>query len=115
MATNIVLRSEAVASGNVILRRIRSISGVTRNSIGAVLPSVAVHLFRTSDDLNIADDTSDPTTGAYTFFVPSTDPYYVAGFKNFTADDALRTADTGALTADVSVIEGVTANTLIGV
>lgn len=44
-----------------------TISGITRDSAGAVLVSCVVNLFRTSDNVLMQSTTSDATTGAYTF------------------------------------------------
>jgi len=44
-----------------------SISGVTRDSSGAVLGSCTVWLFKTSDKSFVAEVTSDAVTGAFTF------------------------------------------------
>lgn len=118
MATvNVVLRSEDAVVSDVVLvtlRRTLTIAGTTRDAAGSPLGSVAVALVRTSDALLIGTATSD-ANGSYLFSVPSTTPYYVAAFKNYTIDADTGTADSTALTADVTVREGVTANTLVGV
>lgn len=116
-AVNVVLRSESDPVNNRIsvrLRRILSIAGVTRDALGVPLGYVNVSLMQSADSLNILRDSSD-ASGAYQFFVPGTTPYYVAAFKTDTVDDATGTADDTTGTADQTGIEGVTANTLVGV
>jgi hypothetical protein len=74
------------------------ISGVTKDSTGAVLGSCVVHLFRTSGDLEIDMTTSDASTGAYSFSgVGLGETYYVVAYKAGSPD-----------------VAGTTVNTLIG-
>lgn len=57
------------------------ISGFTRDSAGSALPACDVHLFRTSDDLELDQTTSD-ATGYYEFrsAIP-VEPYYLVAYK----------------------------------
>jgi len=48
-----------------------TISGITRDHLGVVLPSCTCHLFRTSDNVYIGQMISDAVTGAYSFSVSS--------------------------------------------
>lgn len=74
------------------------ISGVTKDSAGASLGGCIVQLFRTSDDAIIAEQTSDATTGAYSFAILVGGPFYVVAYKD------------GA-----TPVGGVTINSLVGV
>jgi hypothetical protein len=116
-SADVVLRSEDAPVGDQILvrlRRILTIAGVTRDDTGAPLGFVDVALMRSADSVNILRGTS-AADGTYQFSVPGTTQYYVAAFKPYTVDDATGTADSTAFTADLTVREGVTANTLVGV
>lgn len=74
------------------------LSGVTKDSAGAVLGSCVVELFNTQADRSIAKTTSDPTTGAYSFQILVGGPFYVVAYK-----------------AGLPDVAGTTVNTLIGV
>lgn len=74
------------------------ISGITKDSTGAVLGSCSVALYRTSDDCLMERRTSDASTGAYSFSaVGLSETYYVVAYK-----------------AGVPDVAGTTVNTLIG-
>lgn len=71
------------------------ISGVTKDSAGAVLGSCTVKLYRTSDDVLLFTTTSDATTGAYQFLNAS--PFfacYVVAYKAGSPDTAGTTVNT---------------------
>lgn len=70
------------------------ISGVTRDSTGAVLGGCVVQLFRTSDDAIIAEQVSDGSTGAYSFPILVGGPFYVVAYKAGTPDLAGTTVNT---------------------
>jgi len=74
-----------------------AISGYTRDSAGAILPTCVVRLFRTLDDLEIDQTTSDGA-GYYEFrtAIP-VETYYVVAYKAGSPD-----------------VAGTTVNTLIG-
>lgn len=58
------------------------ISGISRDSTGAVLGGSTVKLFTTIDDVKIAETVSDATTGAYSFMVASNGwGYYTVEYK----------------------------------
>lgn len=71
-----------------------AISGITRNSGGAVLPNCAVHLFRTVDDLEIDQTTSD-AVGYYEFrsAIP-VERYYAVAYLAGAPDVAGTTVNT---------------------
>jgi hypothetical protein len=72
-----------------------TISGVTRDSGGAVLGSCVVHLFRTADDLLFEQVTSDATTGAFTVSsVGLAESYYLVAYKPGSPDVAGTTLNT---------------------
>lgn len=71
------------------------ITGVTKDSAGAVLGSCTVRLFRTSDDALIATTTSDASTGAYSFTVGDTlTQYWIEAYKSGSPDVAGTTVRT---------------------
>lgn len=72
-------------------------TGVTRDSAGAVLGSCAVDLFRTESDTKVAATVSDPTTGVYTFQILVGGPFYIVAYKAGSPD-----------------VMGTTVNTLVG-
>ena len=72
------------------------ISGVTKDSTGAILGSCNVQLFETITDQYISDTTSDATTGAYTFrnVSPMSRAYYIVAYKAGSPDVAGTTVNT---------------------
>jgi hypothetical protein len=70
------------------------VSGYTRNSAGTILPGCAVHLFRTSDDLEMDQTTSD-TNGYYEFrtAIPA-ESYYAVAYLAGAPDVAGTTVNT---------------------
>lgn len=68
--------------GNAPVKEIpRFISGVTRDSTGAILGSCAIILFRTADNSVAAQGiTSDPTTGAYSIVASVALQHFAASF-----------------------------------
>lgn len=65
-----------------------SVSGVTKDSTGALLGDCVVKLFRTLDDVLVATTTSD-AVGAFTFNVPgNTYEHYVVAYKASAPDVA---------------------------
>lgn len=75
-----------------------TISGVTKDSAGAVLGSVTVELFDTNTDTIKARTISDATTGYYIFYVMSGSNNYAVAYKTGAPD-----------------VAGTTANSLLGV
>lgn len=70
------------------------IDGITKDSAGAVLPSCDVHLFRTLDDLEMDQTTSD-ANGYYQFVTGIPDErYYVVAYKAGAPDVAGVTVNT---------------------
>lgn len=65
------------------------VSGITRDSSGAVLASCMVDLFRTADDTWLQSTVSD-ATGKYTFLPVNNGngPYYIVAYKAGTVDKA---------------------------
>lgn len=118
MTIDIRLRAGEATPTNVVLRRSRTVTGVTRGPTGAALPFCRVHLFRTSDDLEMSETVSD-ANGSYSFTVHDLVAYYVLAtrYSEYRADSTAYTADSfGAfpLTADVLEVTGATQNTLTG-
>lgn len=71
------------------------ISGVTKDSTGAVLGGCVVELFRTGDDVRLETVTSDPTTGAYSFSATGlAQDYFVVAYKAGAPDVAGTTVNT---------------------
>ena len=71
------------------------LSGVTKDSAGAVLGSCVVTMYYTSNDLPISDQVSDPTTGAFTFLIgPNAGPFYFVAYKPGSPDIAGTTLNT---------------------
>jgi len=71
------------------------ISGVTRDSAGAILGSCTVSLFRTLDNLLMEAVVSDATTGAYSFSsVGLGEEYFVVAYKQGSPDVAGTTVRT---------------------
>lgn len=59
-----------------------TLSGVTKDSAGAVLGSCVVQLFYTLDDVFLSHQISDPTTGVFKFQAsPNAAPYYMTAYK----------------------------------
>jgi hypothetical protein len=74
------------------------ISGITKDSTGAVLGSCTVSLYRTLDDRLMERVVSDPATGVYSFSsVGLGETYYIVAYKSGAPD-----------------VAGTTTNTLIG-
>ena len=57
------------------------LTGVSRDSTGAALGTCIVKLFRTVDDVLIAQTTSDGS-GNYSFILPPSGPYYLVEYKD---------------------------------
>ena len=71
-----------------------SITGVTRDSTGAVLGSCEVHLFQTGFDIEIAQTTSDGS-GNFTFIIGNNAGYfYIVAYKAGSPDVAGTTVNT---------------------
>lgn len=71
-----------------------SITGVTKDSSGAVLGSCTVKLYRTSDDVELLSTVSDAITGAYVFYNASAGPFYLVAYKSGSPDVAGTTINT---------------------
>lgn len=71
----------------------KTISGVTRDTNGAVLGGVNVHCFRTADDLLIYQSTSD-VGGIYAVYTYDTGAHYLVAYKSGTPDLSGTTANT---------------------
>lgn len=72
-----------------------SLSGVTRDSTGAVLGGVTVQVFETATDRYITEVISDPTTGVYVVPVGiGTGPYYAVAYLAGAPDRAGTTVNT---------------------
>ena len=76
--------------------RIAMISGVTRNSSGAVLGGCRVELYETATDLPLQTVTSDATTGAFIFTAARYSPrtHYIVAYKAGSSDVAGTTVNT---------------------
>jgi hypothetical protein len=74
-----------------------NITGITKDSTGAVLGGCTVHVYRTSDDLERDQVTSDAGNGTYTIGVDTDATHYCVAYKAGSPD-----------------VAGTTVNTLIG-
>lgn len=70
------------------------ITGVTRDSTGAVLGGCAVHVFRTSDDLERDMVTSDAGDGTYSVGVDTDAAHYCVAYRPNAPDVAGTTVNT---------------------
>lgn len=70
-----------------------SITGVTKDSTGAVLPNCKVELFITARDVAIAERVSD-ASGNFAFDMPGTGPFYIVAYKAGSPDVAGTTVNT---------------------
>ena len=71
----------------------RAITGVTRDSTGAVLANCHVDLFISNADVLRAETTSD-ASGNFSFGNPGTGPFYIVAYKTGSPDVAGTTANT---------------------
>ena len=74
------------------------ITGITKDSTGAVLGNCTLELFYTNDDVLVGKTMSD-SNGVYTFLVGSAFPCYVVAYKTGSPDVAGTTVNT--LTATI--------------
>lgn len=76
--------------------RVATISGVTKDSAGAILGSCVVELYETATDIALFKTTSDAVTGAFNFtsarFSPAT--HYLVAYKPGSPDKAGTTINT---------------------
>lgn len=71
------------------------LSGITKDSTGAVLGSCHVDLYYTNTDQFISDTVSDPTTGVFSFLIgPNTGSFYLVAYKAGSPDVAGTTVNT---------------------
>lgn len=70
------------------------LSGVTRDSAGAILGSCTVEMFETATDLRLATTTSDAVTGAYSFTVANPAVVYLVAYLSGSPDVAGTTVNT---------------------
>lgn len=96
--------------------KLYTLSGITRDSTGAILPTATVLLYRTSTRAFVAESTSDEV-GAYSFTQLDAGPFYVVAFDaGDTWDLTTETLDSELGTLDaVTQTSGVTANYLVAV
>lgn len=72
-----------------------SLSGITKDSTGAILGSARVELYYTGNDQPVSAVISDATTGAFSFNVgPTAGPFYAVGYKSGSPDVAGTTVNT---------------------
>jgi hypothetical protein len=69
------------------------ITGITRDSNGTPLGSVEVHVFRTSDDVEVAQVTSN-ALGVFSIQVQAGIAHYIVAYKTGTPDRAGTTLNT---------------------
>lgn len=69
------------------------ISGITRDSNSNPLGSCSVTLYRTNDDVAVQQQTSDPSTGAFAFYVVGGGVYYIVAYLMGAPDIAGTTID----------------------
>ena len=66
-----------------------SLSGITKDSTGAVVGSCVVALYYTNTDLILSEQISDPTTGVFTFLIgPNAGSFYLVAYKSGSPDIA---------------------------
>ena len=65
-----------------------TLSGVTKDSTGAILGSCVVNVFRTSDNLFIGTTTSDSVTGAYSYSGVGQQDHFEVSYKAGATDVA---------------------------
>jgi len=70
-----------------------SMSGVSRDSTGAVLAAANVHIFRTEDNSFVAETTSDGS-GAWSIPLLKGGPFFIVAYKTGTPDIAGTTVNT---------------------
>lgn len=70
-----------------------SVSGITRDGAGAILPFCRVELYLTAADVSIREVTSD-VNGNYRFDNPGTGPFYLVAYKAGAPDIAGTTVNT---------------------
>lgn len=70
------------------------ISGITKNAYGTPLGSCVVKLYRTNDDVEVQSQISDPSTGAYAFYMAGGGTYYVVAYLAGSPDVAGTTVNT---------------------
>ena len=71
------------------------LSGITKDSTGAVLGSCHVDLFYTRNDVLAGETTSDPTTGAFSFLIgPNAGTFFLVAYKPGSPDVAGTTINT---------------------
>lgn len=69
------------------------VTGTTKDSAGVALGSCVVQLFRTVDDLIVAEGVSDGS-GLYSLLAPVGGPFYVVAYKAGATDVAGTTVNT---------------------
>lgn len=70
-----------------------TVSGVTKDSAGGVLPNCQVDLFLTASDMPLATTVSDGV-GAFAFFNPGSGPFYMVAYLAGAPDVAGTTLNT---------------------
>jgi hypothetical protein len=70
------------------------ITGITKDSAGAVLGGCTVRLFRTADDVEVDQAVSDAGDGTYSVGVPTDDTYYCVAYLPGSPDVAGTTVNT---------------------
>jgi hypothetical protein len=70
------------------------LTGVTKDSTGTPLGSCVVQLFTTADERFIKETTSDSVTGAYSFDILVTGPFFIVAYKAGSPDVAGTTINT---------------------
>lgn len=70
------------------------ISGITKDSTGAILGSCTVKVYGTTDDIEVDSAVSDAVTGAYAVGVPTSGNYYIVAYKAGSPDVAGTTVNT---------------------
>lgn len=70
------------------------ITGITKDSTGTALGGSVVHLYRTSDDVEVDQVTSDAGDGTYSVGAPTDDQHYAVAYKPGSPDVAGTTVNT---------------------
>lgn len=116
MAVNIRAKRQPIGIPitTLIARPLLVVAGITRNSLGVVLPQAKVKAFRSDTDTFYSREISD-NLGRYSVPVPDLSRYYTVAHQPGTVDATIPTVDVDGATVDrTRGVEGATDNTLVG-
>lgn len=102
-------------STTLVLRPLRAIGAITKNSVGDPLPQARVRAFTYPNNLLVSIDVSD-TLGRYGTPVPDAGAYYTVAIQDAPWDSSSITWDNGGVTFDqITSIGGVSDAGLRGI